>query len=124
MDLLAGLCVDGNDGLRESAISPCRQMTKEATMKLGLGALAIAAGLFVAGSAQAQYYEQDPYRRPPPPYGYDRRPPPPDGYYRRERRYGSACVTSRGTCATEPGPIGISCRCMIPGFGKKRGSIE
>ena len=88
-------------------------------------ALLAAAGgcLIAAAPASAQYYE--PYGRPPPPpYGYDRRPPPPDGYYRRERRFGDLCVTSRGSCPTRPGPIGIRCRCDIPGFGAKHGSIE
>ncbi|HEY0270005.1 MAG TPA: hypothetical protein VGC10_03340 [Sphingomonas sp.] len=89
--------------------------------KWALIALA-AGGLFTACTAQAQDY--DPYRRPPPPYGYDRPPPPRDAYYRREREFGRMCVTSRGTCEAAPGPIGISCRCNIPGFGKKRGSIE
>ena len=99
--------------------------------KLALTAIAGGCLLAAAAPASAQYYE--PYGRPPPPYGYERRPPPPDGYYRRpgppegyqrERRFGQVCVTSRGTCGTRPGPIGISCRCDIPGFGPKRGSIE
>ncbi len=70
----------------------------------------------------AQYYDPPPYRRAP--RYYDDGGPPPGGYYRRERHLGEVCVTSRGNCPTSPGPIGIRCRCDIPGFGKKHGSIE
>ncbi len=64
-----------------------------------------------------------------PPPGYYNRPPPPPAYGRPPPRYGSnmgmGCVTSRGTCSTDrPVPIGTGCRCMIPGFGRKRGAVE
>jgi hypothetical protein len=80
-------------------------------------------GFALPQPAAAQYYNERPYYRQGPRYD-DGGPPP--GYYRRhrERRYGDVCVTSRGSCATQPGPVGISCRCHIPGFGRKRGSIE
>jgi hypothetical protein len=71
-------------------------------------------------TAAAQYYQERPYyRHGPGPGYYDGGPP--RGYY---RRIGNVCVTSRGSCAWSPAPIGISCRCHIPGFGKKRGSVE
>jgi len=78
-------------------------------------------GFALPQPAAAQYYQERPHYRYGPGYGYDG---PPPGYYRRARHYGRLCVTSRGSCATQPGPVGISCRCHIPGFGKKRGSIE
>lgn len=85
-------------------------------------------------AASAQYY--DPYGRPPPPrYDYDRPAPPDYGYgrprygydgprYYRPRRFGDACVTSRGTCQAEPSPIGSGCGCYIEGFGSKRGIVQ
>jgi hypothetical protein len=102
-------------------------------------ALIALAGLALsATSAGAQYY--DPYGRPPPPrYDYDRPPPPRDWEYERrgpryyddgpyrprpQRRFGDACVTSRGTCETRPGPIGAGCGCFFEGFGSKRGIIQ
>ncbi|HRK24348.1 MAG TPA: hypothetical protein PLQ11_05280 [Beijerinckiaceae bacterium] len=97
-----------------------------------------------AGTASAQYY--DPYRPAPPrydpydgprgydpydrprrvdPYRYDR-PPPRDWGYRPPRRQpmGNVCVTSRGACNSYLTPIGTGCRCNIPGFGLKRGTIQ
>ncbi|MGO4405765.1 hypothetical protein AB4Z10_16060 [Bosea sp. RAF48] len=92
--------------------------------RLALSAFA-GAMLLSAIPAGAQYY--DPYRPPPPPYGYDRPPPPPYGYgYDRPRyrqRYNNICVTSRGDCPTPPLPSGTGCSCYIPGFGNKRGAV-
>lgn len=115
--------------------------------------IAIAAVMTMPQIALAQYYDPyrppppvyggpvyggpvygapQPYGRPPygsPPPGYYNRPPPPPAYGRPPPRYGSnmgmGCVTSRGTCSTDrPVPIGTGCRCMIPGFGRKRGAVE
>jgi hypothetical protein len=91
-------------------------------------------GILSAVPAGAQYY--DPYGRPPPPrYDYDRPPPPRDWEYERRRRwddersyrprrFGDACVTSRGTCESRPAPIGAGCGCYFDGFGSKRGIIQ
>ena len=103
-------------------------------------ALATLAGSLLLGAwpAEAQYYRPyeeapryDPYDRPPPPYygrprWDDRGPPPPRwGYDRpRHRRFGEACVTSRGTCGTPPLPIGSGCGCYFEGFGSKRGIVQ
>lgn len=45
--------------------------------------------------------------------------------YRYERRVsiGQTCETSRGSCESRPAPVGAGCRCVIPGFGVKRGNI-
>lgn len=110
-------------------------MLKNLTLLALLGAATLG-----ATSAGAQYY--DPYGRPPPPrYDYDRPPPPRydderprrdwdrgprDDFDRsyRPRRFGAACVTSRGTCETRPAPIGAGCGCYFDGFGSKRGIIQ
>jgi hypothetical protein len=95
--------------------------------------------LFAASQVGAQYY--DPYGRPPPPrydrddddderplqrdWRYERRGPRWDderGY--RPRRFGDACVTSRGTCEARPSPIGSGCGCYFDGFGPKRGIVQ
>src|SRR4051812_43683238 len=115
--------------------------------------IAVIAAMVMPQLAQAQYYDPyrppppvyggpvygapQPYGRPPygdpryggPPPGYYNRPPPPPAYGRPPPRYGSnmgtGCVTSRGNCSTDrPVPIGTGCRCMIPGFGRKRGAVE
>jgi hypothetical protein len=79
--------------------------------------------------AMAQFF---PFPPPPPrPYyepGYDRpRYDPRFGgqeYYSPRRvPFGNVCETSRGACRTRPAPEGNPCRCNIPGFGPKRGSI-
>ena len=101
--------------------------------KLALVALAGVA-ILSAASADAQFYE--PNDRPPPGYGYDRprygddRPRygydrPRYGYDRPYggRRLGDTCVTSRGSCETNPAPRNAPCRCFIEGFGPKRGNI-
>jgi hypothetical protein len=93
-----------------------------------------------AGPPPPPYYGGGGYNRPPPPpYGYwpppgYGRPPPPPGY-----GYGYAmgphgprppgtsrvCATSRGSCDVGSWqPISAPCRCMIPGFGRKRGNIS
>lgn len=46
-----------------------------------------------------------------------------DGWRGRGGPGGSICVTSRGNCVVEPAPPNAPCRCMIPGFGSKRGGI-
>lgn len=92
--------------------------------KTALGAAALM--LTALSGASAQYYPQ--YGGPPP--GYYRQGPPPGYYgggYARPRRVemGSVCVTSRGECRTRSyTPLGTGCRCMIPGFGPKRGTVE
>ena len=73
--------------------------------------------------AMAQYYEYHPRPR------YEEGGPRWHHRYEerrmyRERAFGRVCVTSRGSCRSAPGPIGTRCRCHIPGFGKKHGSIE
>lgn len=61
---------------------------------------------------------------PPPPRFY---PPPvyvePQPYY-REDVVGDICYTSRGECQLDYSlPVGSGCRCFIPGFGRKRGTV-
>lgn len=88
------------------------------------------------------------YRQPPPGYGYQRQrqprgwdddhgyaEPPVQGwrqpgprhhspYAQPRQRGGFVCGTSRGYCQAEiPGPIGSRCKCIVPGFGQKRGAI-
>ena len=112
-----------------------------------------AAGLLaftmIAGAlpAQAQIF----FPGPPPPV-YSERPYYPDGdrdrrydrdrdryrereregdrYRRVERPYrqpraqiGYTCSTSRGACDIGGAPVGTGCRCSIPGFGRKGGSV-
>jgi hypothetical protein len=127
-----------------SRIAP-RSVVRLAQAALGGLALSLAA----LSGACAQYYRDPPpgyvgpapgqHRRGPPQsyyYGgptpdYYRGGPPQryddDGYYRPRRRVaaGNVCVTARGAC--EHGryyPVGSSCVCIIPGFGKKRGVIQ
>ncbi|MGL5114531.1 MAG: hypothetical protein ACRC7C_04335 [Beijerinckiaceae bacterium] len=75
----------------------------------------------MAGSASAQvYYYPDPYQQPRQRYG------PPPGYgdqYQRRQQVGDVCITSRGNCRVNLVPAGSGCRCMIPGFGPKRGNV-
>ncbi len=84
-----------------------------------------------AGPASAQYYL--PFNVPN--QGYEReereyyRPRYEDrryerGYERQRRDLGQVCVTGRGSCGSAPNYIGASCRCNIPGFGRKRGNIQ
>lgn len=85
----------------------------------------LAGALLMSGAAEAQYY--DPYRPPPPPYGGGYRPGPYYGQspYYRSGYYGRMCITSRGSCAmSRARPVGSSCTCYIPGFGKKRGGVR
>jgi hypothetical protein len=109
--------------------------------------LAMVAGGWLAAppSAQAQYapgydrqgqglYPDDPrdldrnpnWRRAPR-GGYDRDDWDDDGWRGRGRGgrsdWGRVCVTSRGNCRVSA-PRGISCRCEIPGFGRKRGIVR
>ncbi len=83
------------------------------------------------GPAFAQYYL--PYNAPPPSYDQreyyrprheERRYEREYGYERSRRDLGQICVTSRGSCGSAPNYIGASCRCEIPGFGRKRGNIQ
>lgn len=85
-------------------------------------AIIVAAGTI---PAQAQFFPYpEPYfaPRPPPRYGYD-----PYGYNPYARRapqqIGNVCITSRGNCRVQWVPAGSGCRCMIPGFGPKRGNV-
>jgi hypothetical protein len=77
----------------------------------------------VATPAAAQVYlYPDPYVQPRPRYG----PPPEYGYgyrYRQPQQFGDVCITSRGNCRVNWVPAGSGCRCMIPGFGPKRGNV-
>jgi len=100
----------------------------------------LAAAVIPATMAHAQYF--DPYDRPAPRYyGYDRPPPPPPPRYDYDRpryydgprygydrpyrqRFGNVCVTSRGSCASEPAPRLSPCGCYVEGFGMKRGAID
>lgn len=84
-------------------------------------------GLYEA--APPRYRPQPPpdyYRPPPPRRDYYRPPPPPEYYgYTRRRAYGSICVTARGSCSLgRPVAMPSGCVCNIPGFGKKRGSVQ
>ncbi|WP_264050226.1 hypothetical protein [Methylobacterium flocculans] len=107
---------------------------RHTTIKTTILALATAATLgtgFGAFEARAQYYEDDRPRRVERRYEedrYERRRFDEDRYDRRPRRYeerfGRLCLTQRGNCVTEPQPWGSQCRCMIPGFGPKRGEIR
>jgi hypothetical protein len=91
------------------------------------------------------------YRQPPPDYGYGQpprrrwhpdhgygeppvqgwrqpgpysRPYPPPYHAQPRQRVGVVCGTSRGYCQAEiPGPVGSRCKCIVPGFGQKRGAI-
>jgi hypothetical protein len=93
-----------------------------ATLGTGLGAF----------DASAQYYRGDDddrprrYERRYDEDRYERRRYDEDRYDRRPRgeRFGRLCLTQRGNCITEPQPWGSQCRCMIPGFGPKRGEIR
>jgi hypothetical protein len=83
-----------------------------ATLGTGLGAF----------EANAQYYgDDDRPRRFERRYEEDRYDRRPRGY---GERFGRLCLTQRGNCITEPQPYGSQCRCMIPGFGPKRGEIR
>lgn len=66
-------------------------------------------------------YERRVYRYERPGYGYGR----PRNETRRVARFGSVCVTSRGSCEfSQPALLNTRCRCDIPGFGPKRGFIQ
>ena len=64
-----------------------------------------------------RYYEpqyQQPYYQQQPDYSYAP----------RRGAYGNACYTTRGSCSLEySAPVNSQCRCFIPGFGKKHGSV-
>lgn len=105
------------------------------TLRNAILALATAASLGTglgAFGAQAQYYDDDRPRRFERGYDEDRferrRFYDEERYDRRPRgygeRFGRLCLTKRGDCITEPQPWGSQCRCMIPGFGPKRGEIR
>jgi hypothetical protein len=104
--------------------------------------LAALVGLALLGPAAAQGYDPYGYRGPSrydggpylaprqdtwrerrprsydaPGWGYERHSPRPS------RRFGQICATSRGACYVRPVPVGSRCRCEIPGFGLKRGSV-
>jgi hypothetical protein len=77
------------------------------------------------------YYPDEP---PPPRYRYR---DPYERHFREDyhgggydspvygRRMGYICETSRGACEiSRPAPLGASCRCHIPGFGRKRGNVR
>ena len=70
---------------------------------------------------QQQYRQPDydqRYRRP----DYQQRPD--YSYAPRRGAYGNACYTTRGSCSLEySAPVNSQCRCFIPGFGKKHGSV-
>lgn len=94
-----------------------------ATLGTGLGAF----------EANAQYYGDDDrprrFERRYEEDRYERRRDFEDRYDRGPRRgygerFGRLCLTQRGNCITEPQPWGSQCRCMIPGFGPKRGEIR
>ena len=116
--------------------------------------LAALAAMTLAAPASAQYYYDDTrgqgdaweerIQRTPRYEYYDERPSynyrsrrdngwredryyaqPRRGGYRQAERFGSVCVTSRGSCeypqSLRPG---TRCSCDIPGFGPKRGNIQ
>lgn len=86
---------------------------------LSLAILSIEALAMTPAAAQVYYYP-DPYVEPRPWYG----PPPGYGYgYRQPQHFGDVCITSRGNCRVNLVPAGSGCRCMIPGFGPKRGNV-
>ncbi len=73
---------------------------------------------------RADDYDMRPRRRQPREYyrdySYEDYPRP-----RRRAAMGSVCVTSRGECSAGGWvPLGTGCRCKIPGFGRKNGSVQ
>ena len=97
------------------------------------GALPAQAQFFFPGPPQP-YYPPPPVYGPPPVYSerpYERRrydydedrryrPRP---YYQPRAQVGYTCSTSRGACDIGGAPVGTGCRCFIPGFGRKGGSV-
>ena len=87
------------------------------------------------GSAGASLAQFPPPGLPPPPPGLLPPPPfpgaapPPPPYYQRRPAVrpavlGDVCYTRRGDCdLDDPRPVGFDCRCFIPGFGTKRGTV-
>ena len=106
---------------------------------LALSALAAPASAQYYGpySPAPQWYEPAPRYQPRPDYDrprsdyYERRRSydegPPRGVWRRPERQaqvGNVCVTSRGSCEyPQYFRLQTPCRCDIPGFGPKRGTI-
>jgi len=100
-------------------------------------ALAMAASVMAPGQSHAQFLPGwGPLPPVLPPPGYPApfpapRPyyPPPAPYYAPQPYYGEealggVCYTSRGACPLEYGrPVGAPCRCFIPGFGRKGGTV-
>ena len=88
--------------------------------------LPMAALLGSAGASLAQF--PPPGLLPPPPFP-GAPPPPPPPYYQPRRvvrppALGDVCYTRRGDCdLDDPRPVGFDCRCFIPGFGTKRGTV-
>lgn len=82
-------------------------------------------GLYVAPpdrryDRRADDYDMRPRRRVQRPEYYEEMPRP-----RRRAAMGSVCVTSRGECSAGGYvPLGSGCRCKIPGFGRKNGSVQ
>ena len=117
-------------------------MRLSARTAAGLLAVTMIAG---ALPAQAQFFfpgPPQPYYPPPP--VYSERPYYPDGdgdrrydrrydrdryrrverpYYQPRAQVGYTCSTSRGACDIGGAPVGTGCRCFIPGFGRKGGSV-
>jgi hypothetical protein len=86
---------------------------------LSLAFLSLLAVVATPATAQVYFYPE-PYVQPRPRYG----PPPGYGYgYRQPQQFGDVCITSRGNCRVNWVPAGSGCRCMIPGFGPKRGNV-
>ena len=92
--------------------------------KMIASALPAQAQIFFPGPPQPYY--------PPPPV-YSERPYYPDGdgdrryrprpYYQPRAEIGYTCSTSRSACDIDGAPVGTGCRCFIPGFGRKGGSV-
>ena len=92
------------------------------TVSMIAGALPSQAQLFPG--PPPLYPAPPPYGAPPPPPIYGQRPyAPPRPYYQPRREVGYTCSTSRGACDIDGAYVGSGCRCYIPGFGSKGGSV-
>ena len=100
-----------------------------------LAQVGIASALLVAAiPASAQFFPdpgfyqppQQRYYQQPDPYYQDQNPYQSQPRYYRQRRQalGNACYTTRGSCYINyAAPVSSRCRCDIPGFGTKHGSV-
>jgi hypothetical protein len=108
------------------AVRTISTVSRTAALFAGLLALVVSSGF-----ASAQYSPRGGYSDDRPRYRDDRpryrddRPRFRDDRprYRERADVSGVCVTSRGNCRIVPSRVGSACRCDIPGFGRKRGSV-